>query len=193
MYQNEQKMLANNQKWLEHDEIGRKLLSEFRPMICYRRPRNLKEILTHADVYKKPSPKPGTGPCLKNCQNCQRMTRAKTVKSFSTDFKFVIRNNLDCRSHYVIYLIECCKCGIQYVGQTTNSIAMRLTAHMTDIKKNKNTTVARHFNMPNHSERDVKVYGLTRTSKDLNIRLRHEEAIIYLMSTASPSGMNVMT
>ncbi len=162
-------------------------------VVCGSRPQNLKEMLTHADVFKKPSPKAGTGLCLKKCANCHRMIRSTSVKSFSTDFKFMIRNKMDCSSHYMIYLIECRKCGIQYVGQTTNSISMRLTAHMTDIRKNKNTMVAKHFNMPDHSERDVKVYGLTRTSKDLNIRLRHEEAIIFLMSTAAPSGMNVMT
>ena len=70
---------------------------------------------------------------------------------------------------------------------------MRMTAHVTDIRNNKNTTVANHFNSMNHTAQDLEVRGLTRTSKDLNIRLRHEEAIIFLLGTAAPSGLNVMS
>ena len=68
-----------------------------------------------------------------------------------------------------------------------------VNANDTDIKKNKNTTVSKHFNSNNHTPKDVKVSALTRTSKDLNVRLRHEEAVIFLMGTAAPSGLNVMT
>ena len=56
-YPREQAVLAKNCEWLEHDEIGKKLASEFKPMVCFRRPRNLKELLTHADVKRKNPPR----------------------------------------------------------------------------------------------------------------------------------------
>ena len=192
-FRKEQSTLYQNSEWLTNDEIGRQLLKEYRPMICYRRPRNLKDLLTHADVEKKKTPPPGNHTCPKRCYNCPRMICTKTVKSPTMDYDFQIRGHHTCQSQYIIYLIHCNECGIQYIGQTSNSSAMRMTAHVADIKKNKNTTVSRHVNSTGHSINDLKVTALTHTSKDLNIRLRHEEAIIYIMGTAAPSGLNVMT
>ncbi len=169
-FSTEESKLAENAKWLEHDEIGKKLISEFQPMICYRRPRNLKEMLTHADVYKKKQPTSGNSPCTRNCTNCPRMIRTKTVRSTSNSYNFQIRGNINCSSHYVIYLIECNQCHIQYISQTTNSLAMRMTAHMTDIKKNKTTTVATHFNSHNHHPKENNRF-------DLHLeRLKHQIA-----------------
>ena len=162
-------------------------------MLCFRRPGNLKELLTHADVKQKKTPTTGNFTCNKKCANCPRMLVTTSITSLTSNYTFRIRGNLNWNSHYVLYIIECHKCSIQYLGQMTNSLSMRMTAHMTDIKKNKNTSVARHFNSLDHTPKDVKVSALTYTSKNLNVTLRHEEAVIFLMGTAAPSGLNVMT
>ena len=93
----------------------------------------------------------------------------------------------------MIYIITSQKCRIQYVGQTSNSLSMRMTAHINDIKHNENKTIARHFNLSDHPVVDLKVSGLTKTSKNGNTRLRHEEAIICIMGTGKPSGLNIMS
>ena len=150
-------------------------------------------MLTHADVHRSIPKRSGNDPCRKRCTNCPRMINTYSIKSNMTDFEFKIRGNLNCTSHYVIYLLRCRKCHIQYIGQTTNSIAMRMTAHTTDIRKKKNTSISNHFNSQDHTLQDMEVCSLTRTSKDLHIRLRHEEAIICQMGTAASSGLNLIT
>ncbi len=62
---------------------------------------------------------------------------------------------------------------------------------MTDIKKKKDTTVANHFNSHGHSGMDLQAVALCRTSEDLNVRMRHEEALILLLGTYPPGGLNV--
>ena len=162
-------------------------------MVCYRRPRNLRDLLVRADVSPNTRGPRGSGTCGKRCYNCKRMIRCTIAKSNSRNYEFQIRGNLNCTSYNVIYMIQCNQCRIQYIGQTSNSISSRMTAHVADIKHKKHTTVARHFNSINHSVNDLKVIALTCTSKDLNVRLRHEEAIIQLMGTVSPSGLNIMS
>ena len=53
---------------------------------------------------------------------------------------------LDCGSENIIYLITCTRCGIQYVGETVNTLRFRMNAHRQSIKDNKDTLVAIHFN-----------------------------------------------
>ena len=104
--------LRTNSTWLSQDEIGKTPLKEYRPMICYRRPMNLKDLLVRADV-KPPTKKPtGNKCCNKRCYNCRRMIVCKTVQSTSNNYEFKVRGNLDCNTHYVIYLIQCSQCNI---------------------------------------------------------------------------------
>ena len=53
---------------------------------------------------------------------------------------------VDCGSENIIYLITCTKCGIQYVGETVNTLRFRMNAHRQSIKDKKETLVANHFN-----------------------------------------------
>ena len=40
-----------------------------------------------------------------------------------------------CKTNNVIYLISCIKCGLQYVGQTTQALHNRLNGHLTNDRK----------------------------------------------------------
>ena len=40
----------------------------------------------------------------------------------------------NCNTPYVVYLIQCCQCGNQYVGQTAQSIERRLQRHLSAIR-----------------------------------------------------------
>ena len=56
-----------------------------------------------------------------------------------------------------LYFIDCAKCGsVQYVGDTGNSLQNRFYHHRSDIKTNKNTLVARHFNGSGHTLADLR-------------------------------------
>ena len=51
----------------------------------------------------------------------------------------------------LVYLISCKKCGLQYVGETENTLHMRMKRHRSDIKTRKTEKpVAAHIFQPDH-------------------------------------------
>ena len=62
------------------------------------------------------------------------------------------------RTKGVVYLIECIKwCQMQYVGMTTRALYICFGEHMFDIRHNKMTSVAEHFNHCGHSMKDLTI------------------------------------
>jgi hypothetical protein len=59
----------------------------------------------------------------------------------------------NCKAINSIYLISCSLCNILYVGQTKNTLKCRMQQHISNIRNNKPTSIARHFNLPGHSIR----------------------------------------
>ena len=165
--------------------------------MAYRRPSNLKDILVHANINPiKPRPR-GNYKCGKNCINCSRMIVSDSVTSPINGYRHELRQHFDCKSTFVIYCIICAKCSKPYIGQTSNSLASRMTAHIADIRNMKPnkipTTVAKHFRLPNHNLQDVKVTALIHASRHVNTRMRQEEAFMKLFASSIPRGLNIMT
>ena len=49
-------------------------------------------------------------------------------------------------SKHVVYLISCCKCGFQYVGETSQLLRCCINQHRSSIRRsNPSTVVAKHF------------------------------------------------
>ena len=59
--------------------------------------------------------------------------------------------NLNCNTNNLIYLINCNKCNLQYIGQTSRKLKERFTDHFSNIKTYKNTAISIHFNQPSHT------------------------------------------
>ena len=81
-----------------------------------------------------------------------------------------------CKTKSVVYLIECSKCGIQYVGRTKNALQKRFTSHRSDIKHNRTwKPVAAHFNQDGHSKEDLTIMVIDQEDdvKKLRKRERH--------------------
>ena len=92
--------------------------------------------------------------CTKICNICKEHLNQTTTFSSVKTRKTFIRT---CSSNNIIYLIDCAKCGsVQYVGETGNSLQNRFHHHRSDIKTNKNTLVARHFNGSGHTLADLR-------------------------------------
>ena len=104
-------------------------------------PRKLRDILVRSDFKTPWKMQKSSGLCCRNCSNCRRMTRTNLITSRSNGYSYTITDSLSCRLQYVIYLIECRKCGLQYVGQTLNNLSVRLTQYMSDIKTKKDTSI----------------------------------------------------
>ena len=104
-----------------------------------------------------------------------------------------IPNNetLTCDSHNIIYLINCNKCHIQYIGQTTRKLRERFTDHISNIKNKKTTSIAIHFRQPSHSIKNFNITPLqvaTNTNKKQILLL--EKYWIKKLKTQYPLGLN---
>ena len=58
-------------------------------------------------------------------------------------------------SENVVYLITCKKCGIQYVGETSQKLRNRLNNHRSSLKRLTNLYIHHHFTSDGHSEDDI--------------------------------------
>jgi len=71
----------------------------------------------------------------KQCTYCPLLNRSGTIKCHVTGKQFCTKKNITCRSSNLVYLITCKTCGIQYVGQTKNTILERFQGHCGNITK----------------------------------------------------------
>ena len=118
------------------------------PMAAFRRPTNLKDMLVHSTSTPK-NINPGFSPCNScRCKTCPNTAKTVSFQSSTDGQTYRINQSLSCYSHNVIYLITCNQCNKQYVGQTSQTLRHRFTNHRFDIRNDRDTPVARHFNLP---------------------------------------------
>ena len=98
-------------------------------------------------------------------------------------------DHFTCISVNVIYCITCTLCKI-YTGETGNGLAGRFREHLRDVEKNDtdgSKPVARQFNLPNHSHRDMTIFGLFlhhgTTESHKKLRTKIHLSIRYTLST----------
>lgn len=60
---------------------------------------------------------------------------------------FKIDTYFNYNTNYVIYVITCGACSIEYVGRTIHRLRGRFCGHLSDIRNNKSTNVAFYFNL----------------------------------------------
>lgn len=86
----------------------------------------------------------------------------------------------------------CSKCNLYYLGQTQNSIKIRISNHLSDIRKYRQTPVSLHFNKPDHSLNDFVFFPfLSNKSWKLDKRLEKENKYIFKFNTLEPNGLNI--
>ena len=163
------------------------------PMAAYRRPKNLRDHLVRSKIYTHKSQTAGFSPCQsKRCMTCP-FTTATTTFTATTDNKiYTIRQQLTCTSYNIIYLITCTQCKMQYVGQTSNTLRLRMNGHRSDIKHKKDTPVARHFNQTNHTLENLHITPIEYLpDKSKDSRENKETFWINKLRTMDPAGINI--
>ena len=98
--------------------------------------------------------------------------------SHSTGQKHRLKSNTSRKTMNVIYLIQCKKCGHQYVGKTGQPIHCRMNSHRLDInrKKIKKKPATGHFNTQGHSVEDMVVTVIDRLWKDDHVPRKNRES-----------------
>ena len=168
------------------------------PIVAYSRPRNLRDILVRAKFQDQSSSEvnaenSGCFQCPANCKTCDLIDSVQTFKSFQTSRLFQIRQSINCLSKNVIYLIYCNTCGVQYVGETKNTLRMRMTQHRSAIKTKKvDQPVAKHFNLPNHSIANLRVIAIDQNNSWTDKSRKAKENFWELnLKTTVPFGLNI--
>ena len=125
------------------------------------------------------------------CQ--QRITSAGTVKS-SSGATVRLRQNTDCTTENVVYLISCSSCNKQYVGETKGPLNKRMNGHRDDWRHRRfeRSPTAEHFHSADHdflSNASVCCLEHNKEWSDSTRKLR-ESYWIRRLNTLCPFGIN---
>ena len=81
---------------------------------------------------------------------CQQLISTTTSKSNQNNKTFKIYHRKNCKSSFVIYLLECYICNIQYVGKSETPFNIRLNNHRKDVKNPNAIPACKYFNRHDH-------------------------------------------
>ena len=111
------------------------------PIVAFRRPHNLRDLLVRAKLKEtNPPTQTGNHPCNSTrCKTCHMIKIEETFKSHSTGTTHKTRSTFTCKTRNLVYLIQCRKCGLQYVGETANPLHIRMNGHRSDIHTRRQT------------------------------------------------------
>ena len=127
------------------------------------------------------------------CLTCKAIQSSDHFTSSTYNKIYPILENCNCNSQNLIYLITCSLCFKQYVGETGNQLRNRLNNHRSDIKNNKPTTIAIHFNLEGHSYNNLEIIPIEIIDPKLNsleFRRARETHWQTTLGTIYPLGLN---
>lgn len=167
-----------------HRDVNFKKAFTEKPIVAYKRGRNLGDRLIRSKLYNIADydlrTRPGFVRCNYDTLGCMMCVFSENTSEHvckTTQRKYPIKSKIKCSDSYVIYSIQCKKCPTEYIGQTTQKVSERFRGHYNDIvNKRTNKVVAEHFNSRGHSLSDLvftpieKLYRMNQTL--LNVRER---------------------
>ena len=137
------------------------------PLIAYKRPQTIGDKLLRAKLPSR-NTRPrriqnGMFPCNKPCYACPYVKKQKVVKSSTNNTQVQMTKHHTCEDKNICYIIECKKCGMQYIGESQNSMKERFSDHVGYVRRKEiNKATGQHFNLPGHSQSDMTVSVLER-------------------------------
>jgi len=166
------------------------------PLVAYKRVKNIRNWLIRAKVSKPGQTKRrrwmnGNKKCTNYCIICPYVKETKEVKG--THLKWKMKTQITCQSSNLVNMISCQKenCKLNYISESERTIKDRICEHLGYIRTKKvNQATGYHFNLPGHSQADLKVIGLEWIfNRDPLYRKDRESYIIRKFNTFY-SGMN---
>ena len=123
------------------------------PLIAYRKQKTTGDKIIRAKLPAKQTRNqrtlPGMHKCRKfgrECATCPWVKEGKLAISTNSRFKKEISSHLTCKSKNIIYLIECSKCKLQYIGETDCLLQDRFNEHKGYVRTRKfNQRTGAHF------------------------------------------------
>ena len=145
---------------------------------AFRRNKNLKELISRNNIehskvknHKNITKKGKYSPSSVNDRT--QVISSSTSKSQQTNKSYKIFHEVNCSSAYVIYLMECTLCKIQYIGKSETSFNIRLNNHHKDVRKTDAILVCKCLQERNHVFNKLTefiiIVKLTNTTKSKEI------------------------
>ena len=164
------------------------------PMVAYRQPPNLKQMLCRAKLPTgKRSKRAQTGMkrCTHQCPVSIHMMDTKVIAAKNKE-KFPMTGQFGCDTTSVIYLATCEKCHKQYVGQTGRKYHDRVMEHLRYIKAEKHALGDHYKNSKNcDPNKDLKFQVIERVfPNEDHMRLHRERYWINKLNVMEPNGLN---
>ena len=118
--------------------------------MAFRRLKSLGDFLVRARLKPNSYDDNKNGECQpygrKKCQCCKTITPAGNVRSSSVA-TVRLRQNTDCTTENVVYLISCSSCSKEYVGETKGPLNKHMNGHRDDWRHRRfeRSPTAEHF------------------------------------------------
>ena len=165
------------------------------PLTAFKRQKNIKDNLIRAKVAMPSQTRPirnnpGMKRCGKWCTACPYVKEGKTIK-INSKKNWNINKNVNCETRNIVYIIECQKCKINYVGESKRSLKERLADHRSYVNREMiNTATGAHFLKPGHnlSHLQISIVEKQKNSDD-SYRKEREKYFINLFNSFY-RGMN---
>ena len=99
-----------------------------------------------------------------------------TIRSTTTGKISKVKASADCCTKNVVYVIECKRCAVQYIGEMVSTLCVCLTGHRLDIHHQRtDRPVAKHFCQADHSIHNLTIMAVEKIHRnDINLRQRKE-------------------
>ena len=174
------------------------------PVVAFRCCPNLRDLLVSAKLpSNSTNPNPqlpcGSFRCGKNCATCPYISDGLTSYTFfSTGETRTIKSNLTCDTKSLIYLIQCNRCNLQYIGETKRRLKDRFNEHRRTIDnpntKSKPTTAAEHFlSSPNHTANNMQLIPIKKKFSLTETQYVRPKKLFLISKgrTLVPHGLNI--
>ena len=107
---------------------------------------------------------------------------------------FKVKPRASCKCSNVIYLNTCRRCGLQYVGELSQPLYMRMYGNQYNIAhwRTEDSPVEEDFTSRTHKEPDMAVMALELAqSRDVCARKIRESRWVRTLGTSVPLGVNL--
>ena len=160
------------------------------PLVAYKRQKNIRQTLIRARVPKIPTRPKRKIQGMKKCNRCVYCSYVLTgdhAKATASDYHHQITDEVTCNSSNIIYLIDCQKGKMQYVGETDRRRRMkdRFSEHQGYVRnKDLKKATGQHFNLAGHRLSDMRIRVLEKIhNKDPFYRKKREAMYINKFNT----------
>ena len=100
---------------------------------------------------------------------------SKLIEQILTIRTYNIYHNLTYKSRYLIYVMECVLCNLQYVEKFEWPMNIRLNSHRNDVGREDVIPAIKHFSQPDYHFNSHAIFTLIEQINDFNKSRRNQK------------------